>query len=120
MCSVDSSEGSPNSRDRRSVMSKRLSVKIRKSAAAMSSTAKDSVSWRKRARDFVKIGIGGGSICITRETKGIGRGQADGHRVAAARDEYFKETGIYIPICSDGGIVYDYHMTLALAMERIS
>ncbi|MCI9331917.1 MAG: IMP dehydrogenase, partial [Oscillibacter sp.] len=26
--------------------------------------------------DFVKIGIGGGSICITRETKGIGRGQA--------------------------------------------
>lgn len=26
--------------------------------------------------DFVKIGIGGGSICITREQKGIGRGQA--------------------------------------------
>ena len=25
-------------------------------------------------------------------------------------------TGIYVPICSDGGIVYDYHMTLALAM----
>ena len=67
--------------------------------------------------DFVKIGIGGGSICITRETKGIGRGQATAViEVAAARDEYFKETGIYIPICSDGGIVYDYHMTLALAM----
>ena len=67
--------------------------------------------------DFVKVGIGGGSICITRETKGIGRGQATAIiEVAAARDEYFRETGIYVPICSDGGIVHDYHMTLALAM----
>ena len=67
--------------------------------------------------DFVKVGIGGGSICITRETKGIGRGQATAViEVAAARDEYFLETGIYVPICSDGGIVHDYHMTLALAM----
>ena len=67
--------------------------------------------------DFVKVGIGGGSICITRETKGIGRGQATALiEVAAARDEYYKDTGIYVPICSDGGIVHDYHMTLALAM----
>ena len=67
--------------------------------------------------DFVKIGIGGGSICITREQKGIGRGQASAViEVAEARDEYFKRTGIYVPICSDGGFVYDYHMTLALAM----
>ncbi len=67
--------------------------------------------------DFIKIGIGGGSICITRETKGIGCGQASAVlAVAAARDEYFKKTGIYIPLCSDGGIVHDYHMTLALAM----
>ena len=67
--------------------------------------------------DFVKIGIGGGSICITRETKGIGRGQATAVIEAAkARDEYYKETGIYVPICSDGGIVHDYHITLALAM----
>ena len=67
--------------------------------------------------DFIKVGIGGGSICITRETKGIGRGQATATiEVAKARDEYFKETGIYVPICSDGGIVHDYHMTLALAM----
>ena len=67
--------------------------------------------------DFVKVGIGGGSICITREQKGIGRGQATALiEVAAARDEYFEETGIYIPICSDGGIVHDYHCTLALAM----
>ena len=67
--------------------------------------------------DFVKVGIGGGSICITREQKGIGRGQATALiEVAKARDEYFEKTGIYIPICSDGGIVHDYHMTLALAM----
>ncbi len=67
--------------------------------------------------DFVKIGIGGGAICITREQKGIGRGQATAViEVAKARDEYFKETGVYIPICSDGGIVHDYHITLALAM----
>lgn len=67
--------------------------------------------------DFIKVGIGGGSICITREQKGIGRGQATAIiEVAQARDEYYRETGIYIPICSDGGLVHDYHMTLALAM----
>lgn len=67
--------------------------------------------------DFIKVGIGGGSICITREQKGIGRGQATALiDVVAARDEYFEETGIYIPVCSDGGIVHDYHVTLALAM----
>ena len=71
----------------------------------------------KAGADFVKVGIGGGSICITREQKGIGRGQATAViEVAAARDEYYRETGIYVPICSDGGIVHDYHMTLALAM----
>ncbi|MFT4070298.1 MAG: IMP dehydrogenase [Dysgonamonadaceae bacterium] len=67
--------------------------------------------------DFVKVGVGGGSICITREQKGIGRGQATSLiEVAAARDEYFEKTGVYVPICSDGGIVQDYHMVLALAM----
>ncbi|MDR1786812.1 MAG: IMP dehydrogenase [Spirochaetaceae bacterium] len=67
--------------------------------------------------DFVKVGIGGGSICITREQKGIGRGQATAViEVARARDDYFKKTGVYVPICSDGGIVLDYHITLALAM----
>jgi IMP dehydrogenase len=71
----------------------------------------------KAGADFVKVGIGGGSICITREQKGIGRGQATAIiEVAQARDEYFEQTGIYIPICSDGGIVQDYHMVLALAM----
>ena len=67
--------------------------------------------------DFVKVGIGGGSICITRETKGIGRGQATALiEVCKERDRYFEETGVYIPVCSDGGIVYDHHITLALAM----
>lgn len=67
--------------------------------------------------DFIKVGIGGGSICITREQKGIGRGQATALiEVVAARDEYYLETGVYVPICSDGGIVHDYHCTLALAM----
>jgi IMP dehydrogenase len=71
----------------------------------------------KAGADFVKVGIGGGSICITREQKGIGRGQATAIiEVAKARDNYYKETGIYIPICSDGGIVQDYHVVLALAM----
>ena len=67
--------------------------------------------------DFIKVGIGGGSICITRETKGIGRGQATSLiEVCEERDRYFKETGVYVPVCSDGGIVYDHHITLALAM----
>ncbi|MBQ0136009.1 MAG: IMP dehydrogenase [Oscillospiraceae bacterium] len=67
--------------------------------------------------DFIKVGIGGGSICITRETKGIGRGQATALiDVCNERDKYFEETGVYIPICSDGGIVHDHHVTLALAM----
>ena len=66
--------------------------------------------------DFIKVGVGGGSICITREQKGIGRGQASALiDVVKARNEYFEKTGIYIPVCSDGGIVHDYHITLALA-----
>jgi IMP dehydrogenase len=79
---------------------------------------KDGFYYLAEARPhFIKVGIGGGSICITREQKGIGRGQATALiEVAQARDEYFERTGIYIPICSDGGIVQDYHMVLALAM----
>ncbi len=71
----------------------------------------------KAGADFIKVGVGGGSICITRETKGIGRGQASALMdVVEARNEYYEKTGVYIPICSDGGIVHDYHITLALAM----
>lgn len=67
--------------------------------------------------DFVKVGIGGGSICITREQKGIGRGQASAVLdVAAERDAYLKETGMYVPICSDGGLNADTEVIIALAM----
>lgn len=67
--------------------------------------------------DFIKVGIGGGSICITREQKGIGRGQASAVlEVAKARQKYLEQTGIYVPICSDGGVAQDYHIALALAM----
>ena len=67
--------------------------------------------------DFVKVGIGGGSICITREQKGVGRGQASALMdVAMARNRYFKETGIYIPVCSDGGLANDTQIIVALAM----
>ena len=67
--------------------------------------------------DFIKVGVGGGSICITRETKGIGRGQASALiDVVRERDKYYEETGIYIPVCSDGGIVHDHHITIALAL----
>lgn len=67
--------------------------------------------------DFIKVGIGGGSICITREQKGIGRGQASAlMEIAEERDRYCKETGIYVPICSDGGLNNDTHMIMALAM----
>ena len=66
---------------------------------------------------LLKLVLDGGSICITRETKGIGRGQASALMdVIEARDEYFERTGVYIPVCSDGGIVHDYHIMLALAM----
>lgn len=67
--------------------------------------------------DFVKVGIGGGSICITREQKGIGRGQGSAViEVAQARDKYFKDTGTYIPICSDGGLNSDTQIIIALAL----
>ncbi len=67
--------------------------------------------------DFIKVGIGGGSICITREQKGLGRGQASAvMEVAEARDKYFKETGVYVPICSDGGLNNDTNIIMALAL----
>lgn len=67
--------------------------------------------------DFVKVGIGGGSICITREQKGIGRGQASALlEVADERDRFFEETGWYVPICSDGGLDSDTQIIIALAM----
>jgi IMP dehydrogenase len=72
---------------------------------------------REAGLDFVKVGIGGGSICITREQKGIGRGQASALMdVAAERDRLYRETGTYVPICSDGGLANDTQIIVALAM----
>ncbi|WP_045741053.1 IMP dehydrogenase [Actinoplanes rectilineatus] len=66
--------------------------------------------------DFVKVGIGGGSICITRDQKGIGRGQASAlAEIVQERDAYAKQTGFYVPLCSDGGILHDSHMAIAFA-----
>ncbi len=72
---------------------------------------------REAKMDFVKVGIGGGSICITRDQKGIGRGQASALMdVARARDTHFEQTGTYIPVCSDGGLANDTQIIIALAM----
>lgn len=66
--------------------------------------------------DVIKVGMGGGSICITQEQKGTGRGQATAvAEVVKARDEYYQKTGIYIPIISDGGHSDAKDMLLALA-----
>ena len=49
--------------------------------------------------------------------RGIGRGQASALlEVVARRDAYFEETGVYIPICSDGGLANDTQVVMALAM----
>ena len=114
---IDSSEGySEWQKDTLDWIKKEYNGKVKVGAG----NVVDAESFRYLAdagADFIKIGIGGGSICITREQKGIGRGQATAViEVAKAHDEYYKETGVYIPLCADGGIVYDYHMTLALAM----
>jgi IMP dehydrogenase len=66
---------------------------------------------------FVKVGIGGGSICTTREQKGIGRGQASALLdVVAERDAYAAQTGVYVPVYCDGGVLSDKDMAIALAM----
>ncbi|MGW5679850.1 IMP dehydrogenase [Streptomyces sp. NPDC003860] len=71
----------------------------------------------KAGADFVKVGIGGGSICITRDQKGIGRGQASALiDVVRERDAYVAETGIYVPVCCDGGLLSDSHVAIALAI----
>ena len=53
----------------------------------------------------VMVGVGPGSVCTSREVLGIGIPQVSATiECAAARDDYFKETGKYIPIITDGGI----------------
>ena len=65
----------------------------------------------------VKVGMGGGSICITQEQKGTGRGLATAIiKVCEARDRYYTNTGKYIPIIADGGISNAKDIVIALAL----
>ncbi|PSN19815.1 GuaB3 family IMP dehydrogenase-related protein [filamentous cyanobacterium CCP5] len=54
----------------------------------------------------VLVGIGPGAACTSRGVLGIGVPQATAVAdCAAARDDYFQETGRYVPIIADGGLV---------------
>ncbi|MDD5399129.1 MAG: GuaB3 family IMP dehydrogenase-related protein [Dehalococcoidia bacterium] len=55
--------------------------------------------------DGLLVGIGPGAACTTREVLGVGVPQVTATiDCAAARDVYFKETGRYVSIITDGGI----------------
>ena len=65
----------------------------------------------------VKVGMGGGSICITQEQKGTGRGLATAvMEVVEARDRYRNRTGIHVPVIADGGVLHSKDVTIALAL----
>lgn len=67
--------------------------------------------------DAVKVGMGSGSICITQEQLRLGLGQASTIiDVADIRDRYYRETGCYIPLCSDGGVMTSGDIAVALAL----
>jgi IMP dehydrogenase len=52
----------------------------------------------------VLVGVGPGAACTSREVLGLGVPQITATiDCAAARDEYFKESGRYVPIITDGG-----------------
>ena len=53
----------------------------------------------------ILVGVGPGAACTTREVTGVGVPQVTATiNVAAARDEYLKRTGRYVPVITDGGI----------------
>jgi IMP dehydrogenase len=53
----------------------------------------------------VLVGVGPGAICTSREVLGIGVPQVSATiECAAARDDFYRETGRYVPIITDGGI----------------
>ncbi len=55
--------------------------------------------------DGVLVGVGPGAACTTREVTGVGVPQVTATMdCAAAREEYFRRTGKYVPIITDGGI----------------
>ena len=52
----------------------------------------------------ILVGVGPGAACTTREVLGVGVPQITATiDCAAARDEYFRESGRYVPIITDGG-----------------
>lgn len=54
----------------------------------------------------VLVGIGPGAACTSRGVLGVGVPQATAVAdCAAARDDYFQETGRYVPVIADGGLV---------------
>jgi IMP dehydrogenase len=53
----------------------------------------------------VMVGVGPGAACTSREVLGIGVPQVTATiDCAAARDQYYRESGRYVPIITDGGI----------------
>ena len=64
----------------------------------------------------VFVGVGPGAACTTREVLGIGVPQVTAiSDVAAARDAYFAETGRYVPVVADGGMLRGGELAKAIA-----
>ena len=71
----------------------------------------------ERGAAALKVGMGSGSICITQEQKGTGRGLATAIiDVCKARDRFRERTGRYIPVLADGGITNSKDVVIALAL----
>jgi len=64
------------------------------------------LSLMKAGTAGVLVGIGPGAACTSRGVLGVGVPQATAIAdCAAARDDFFQETGQYIPVIADGGLV---------------
>ncbi len=71
----------------------------------------------KHGARAVKVGMGSGSICITQEQKGTGRGLATAiMEVTAARDAHRVRTGVHVPVVADGGLGTSRDVVTALAL----
>ena len=66
--------------------------------------------------DGVLVGVGPGAACTSREVLGLGVPQVTATAdAAAARDFYYKQTGRYVPIVTDGGMTTGGDVCKALA-----
>lgn len=64
----------------------------------------------------ILVGVGPGAICTSREVLGIGVPQVTATLdCAAARDDYFRESGRYVPIITDGGMQKSGDVNKAIA-----